>query len=117
MLDKSCKEFLNYLDTLPRDELMYGGDNDFMAHFKQPSEFYAMIRYLESCGYIEIIKTQRGAHLGVRLSHIGLHRREFGRQEILKYLADKWVDILALVVSLIALLISILSLVSKTPMQ
>ena len=113
MLDRTSRKFLDYLDSLPEDTLNYSSKNEFLVNFDTISSFYAMIRHLESTGYIEIIKTQKGTSVGVRLSHIGLKRKEFRRLEILKYLEDKWVDMLALVVSLAALIISILSLLLK----
>lgn len=115
MLDRTSRKFLDYLDSLPEDTLEYSAENKFLANFDGPSSFYAMIRHLESIGYVEIIKSQRGTSIGVRLSHIGLKRKEFRRLEILKYLEEKWIDMLALVVSLLALFISILSLILKTP--
>ena len=73
----------------------------------------AAVRYLESSGYLEyqMMTTRKGkVAAGFHLSHKGLNWRYFRRKEILDYIADKWVDFFAAVISLVSLVISIFAI-------
>ena len=48
--------------------------------------------------------------IGVHLSYTGLKWRESYYKSILKYIADKWTDIIASIISLISLILSIIAL-------
>ena len=68
------------------------------------------IRFLKELGYVEYATTKDGFPVGFHLSHKGLHYAEFKRIDFQKYLADKWIDFLALIVAAIALIISIVAI-------
>ena len=94
---------------------MFFDDVNYPDEFKNEEERFAMIRFLEAEGYVEIIKsTSTKSHLGIRLSHKGIKRKEFRRQEVIKYLEEKWIDFFAMAVSAAALVISIVALLSKS---
>ena len=67
------------------------------------------VRYLEKTGYIEYIYSN-GKKVGFSLSHMGVNWKYFRRQNFLKYLADKWVDVLALVLSICSFALSLTAL-------
>ena len=69
----------------------------------------AAVRYLEQGGYL---KYGYSGHTPIwfYLDHKGLHWRYFRRREILDYIADKWPDFIAVVISLLSLVISVLAL-------
>ena len=70
----------------------------------------AAVRYLEGRGYLEYQSTSGGHNIGFHLSHKGLNWRDFRRKEILDYIADKWPDFIAVIISLMSLFISIAAL-------
>lgn len=70
----------------------------------------ANIRYLHDNGYIDYQNTSSGFTYSFSLSHKGIYWRGFRNQERLKYIRDKWTDILATIISLIALIVSIIAL-------
>lgn len=114
MLDKTSSKFLDFLDARVDDTLMYYDDVEYPDEFGDEEALFAMIRYLEAEGLVEIIKSSSsGSHIGVRLSHKGIKRKEFRRQEIIKYLEEKWIDFFALAVSAVAVVISLIALLSK----
>ena len=116
MLDKTSKAFLTFLDALPNDTFFYIGDDaEYPDKFGEQDELFALIRHLEAEKYVEsVTSSSSGAHLGVRLSHKGIHRKEFARQELMKYLEEKWIDFFSLLVSLSALIISIIALLWRS---
>lgn len=70
------------------------------------SKFLAENRYLE---YQKAGDRKAGFHL----SHKGLNWKYYRREEILRYIADKWVDFFAAVISLLSLVISIIALLQE----
>jgi hypothetical protein len=102
VIDKISKKFLKWLSTQPDHQYMYYDDHP--DEFGSRDEFFAMVRYLESTGLIEIINNHQGIHCGVRLSHIAIHNKEFSFLSFVDYLKNKWVDILALIISVLALI-------------
>lgn len=73
---------------------------------KAASKFLAENRYLE---YQKAGDRKAGFHL----SHKGLNWKYYRREEILRYIADKWVDFFAAVISLLSLVISIIALLQE----
>ena len=69
----------------------------------------AATRFLVENGYLEYQKASE-KKVGFHLSYKGLHWKYYRRQEILRYIADKWVDFFAAVISLLSLVISIIAL-------
>lgn len=75
----------------------------------------ACIRYLNEIGYIEYQYTRTSKEhraVGFHLSHKGLHYKHFRKQEILAYIAEKWIDFLSMLLSLAAIIISIIALMT-----
>lgn len=111
MLDKKSKIFLDYLDKQTNKSILYHEAPAYPSELGTQNDVFALIRYLEENGYVEYISSKHsGAHLGVLLSHKGRHRREFAFQNFLHYVAEKWIDLIALVVAILALVISIIAL-------
>lgn len=109
MLDKTSKRFLDFLDGLPEKTLSYLDDAEYPGEFGDDDEFFARIRYLDSLKYVEIIKTSNsGTPIGVCLGYKGRRRKEFRRQEVVRYLEEKWIDFFAMFISTIALIVSLL---------
>lgn len=74
----------------------------------------ADIRYLESMGFLKYGYLNEGDQaVYFYLDHKGLHWREFRKEEILRYLQDKWIDCLSLQISIAALVISGIALWPK----
>lgn len=70
--------------------------------------FKLNIVYLAKIGFINIIKYEgTDAHAAYILTHEGVAWKYFRWREILRYLEDKWIDFFSLLLSTIALLISI----------
>lgn len=67
----------------------------------------AAIRFLESQEYVKFIRDQHGHVRQFALDHKGLHWKEFHRSEIVEYFREKWIDFLALLAAIAALLISL----------
>lgn len=93
---------------------------DTMANtLKIPTEdLRAAVRYLKEEGYVEYqysssIGGEKRA-CGFHLSHQGLNYRYFRNQRIKKYIAEKWIDFFALLLSVCALLISVISLLKQS---
>lgn len=84
--------------------------NDLSKSISMPTEdLRAASRFLVENGYLEYQKIgDRKA--GFHLSYKGLNWKYYRRQEILRYIADKWVDFFAAVISLLSLVISIIAL-------
>lgn len=77
----------------------------------QTEDVRSAVRFLHEQGYLEYT-TSRGRNIGFHLSHKGLNYQYFRKQEILRYIADKWIDFFAMLLSVAALVISIISLLS-----
>lgn len=78
-----------------------------------PQSFLQCLSFLEGCGYVVKLRTSSGKSFGVALSHKGKNYRYFRRQQFLSYIADKWIDFLALITSIIAVIISLLALLKQ----
>lgn len=127
LLDKTSKKILNYL-------ISQGKGTDFICAFnsawaglsnttiealaknlKIPTEdVRAAVRYLKEEGDLEYqySSSPRGEKraCGFHLSHQGLHYKYFRNQKIKKYIAEKWIDFFALLLSVCALVVSIISI-------
>jgi hypothetical protein len=100
MLDKTSKKIIKYLASC--DEHQYFYYDDLPEYLGPEDENYAAIRFLKDKNYVEIITNQNDSHIGVRLSHIAMHRQEFSHIQFFEYLKDKWIDIMALILSILA---------------
>ena len=103
MLDKTSKKFLRFLDTCPDNTFVYG--NGFPEELGKEDDIFATIRYLEKLGYVEIITNQRQRHIGVRLSHIAINRKEFSRNKFLRFILNSF--IIPLIVAILTSIITV----------
>ena len=114
-MDRTSKTIVNYLKTCPHNQLFYF-DEPYKKLGLDEDEFFRCVRYLKSIDFLETITNQHGTSLGIQLTHQGVHSTYFFLERIKAYWTEKWIDMLALIVSIISLLISfaalILSLVS-----
>lgn len=112
MLDKLSKSLLNELNK-PKNaaDLVYNFSEDLSALAKtlqtDDETVRAAVRYLHELNYLKYETTSSQHITGFYLDHKGLHWREFRRQEIIKYLEEKWVDCAALLLSVVALICSL----------
>lgn len=81
MLDKKSKIFLAFLDERPNKTILYYETPEYPKELGNNDELFALIRHLEKSGYVEIIKTSSGVHIGVCLSHKGANRKEMHQLE------------------------------------
>ena len=73
----------------------------------------AAVRFLESSGYLEYTRLNSksgSSNIGIHLSHKGLNWKHYRAEKLLSYVADKWIDFLALAVSIIAFIQSCIAL-------
>lgn len=99
-----CKKVVNFQDELDTLALQFNMDSE---------DLRATIRYLNSIGYIEYMHYSNSERVyGFYLSHKGRNWRKFRREETIKYLKDKWIDFFAMLISFIALAVSVIALIS-----
>lgn len=67
----------------------------------------AAVRFLTDAGYMEYQTANGNLKIGFHLSHKGLNWRYFRKREIMDYIADKWPEFIALIISLVSLVTSI----------
>lgn len=126
-MDKTCKKILRAL-------IDKGQGTDFVCFYAIPLDFSNSMRidalskslnirisdlraaeeYLISTGYLEPVKATGNEPeiVGFRLSHKGLNWHYFQRREIIKYVAEKWPDFIAVIISIISLIVSIAATLS-----
>lgn len=125
-MDKICRMILN-------DLISQGQGTEFVYGLSETGKYFygtsidtlseklnlsvdtvkSAIRYLEAENYVEykVMHSNKGANnAGVCLSYKGLNWKYFHRKEVLNYIADKWVDFFAAVISLISLIISVIAI-------
>lgn len=100
MLDKTSKKLLKYLSNCPEKRIFYY--NGLPEELGDEDTIYAAIRFLETKGYIEYLTANNDIHIGITLSHVGMHLGEFSRINFFEYIKDKWIEILALIISILA---------------
>lgn len=122
-MDKTCQKII-------RSMLKNGTDCDFVCGFadselcdfsitqmsdeinENASNIRAAVKFLEEQGHVQYqyLCTSSGKKaIGFRLSHKGVNWKYFERKETLDYIAEKWVDFVSAIISLIALILSIAS--------
>lgn len=112
-MDKTSRKILKYLKS--RDAEFACNFDDGLdclsAEIQVPTETArAAIRWLKEQGYLEYIRYTSGGIAAFHLSHMGRHLAYFTRKALLKYIADKWIDFFALLISLGALTLSLIAL-------
>lgn len=70
----------------------------------------AAVRHLEETGLLEYSEISNGFIWGFHLSHKGLNWKYYNRKAIFDYIADKFPDFIAVIISLISLITSIIAL-------
>lgn len=115
MIDRLSRKILKYMNTNSQhpSEAYYDFEEDVerisSALGSDSETIRASIRYLEKSEYIKFGLTQSGTVINFYLDHKGLHWKEFRRAEIIKYLEEKWIDFLAMLLALAALIISLVT--------
>ena len=98
MLDKISKQVLQYILNCP-DET-FSVNKCYPKHIPQ-HEFLSSVDFLEQEGYLTTRRVSNGILLSATLTHKGKHPKEFSSIALKRYLLDKWVDILALLISIL----------------
>lgn len=85
---------------------------DLARTLKQSDDkLYDQLRFLEQEGYLlKLTLPHSGKCLGYRLTDKGAVWRDHVRQARKQYLLEKWIDLFALLISVSALILSIISL-------
>jgi len=108
-LDKQILEFMLHKSDVPSKQ-EYNFDSDLVGMAENlksdPETIRAAVRDLEKKEYVIYIQNQYGIPMRFSLDHKGLHWKEYRRQEIMRYLEEKWIDFFALLVATVALIVS-----------
>lgn len=98
-VDKISKQVLQYLLNCP--DCTFSVNKGFPSNIPT-EELLSSIDFLEKEGYLTTSRVPSGALISATLTHKGKHPKEFNSIALKRYLLDKWVDILALVISIFA---------------
>lgn len=114
-MDKTSKKILNYMISLGGCEKSFLFSEDIrnmaVAFGTSTENLRANIRFLHENEYIDYQEDSRSHRaIAFSLSHKGLHWKYFRRQEIIRYLEDKWIDFLAMLMSLASIILSIIAI-------
>ena len=118
-MDRICKKIIDFMstdsDTPSETYYDFGEDLEKIAtQINSDSETVrAALRYLEAENYIRFACTDNGIAIYFYLDHKGLHWKEFRAKELLNYVGEKWIDFFSLLISAVALIISLVALLSK----
>ncbi len=117
-MDKHAKLLLKYLVSNGgcKNAIDFNEGLDHLASSLQvdSESLRATIRYLHSLGYIDYQKySGSDRNAAFALSHRGENWKYFRRQDILNYLADKWIDFFASIISIGSLVVSIIALLKQ----
>lgn len=112
-MDKQSKAVIKYLlDNGGCDKFIFFSDLDIPAKDLNVNteSLRSTVRYLNETGYIDYQKSSKSdRNVSFSLSHKGENWKYFRKKEILNYIAEKWIDFFATVISVISLTISIIS--------
>ncbi|WP_066454476.1 hypothetical protein [Anaerotruncus rubiinfantis] len=109
-MDKTSKRVLRFLENQENKFWHFG--NGIPDEFEEQT-FILAIKFLESREYVEIERTDLGAPRVVRLSHFGVNRKRYKIEDFLRYVRDKWIDFLALIIAISAFIQSCIALYWK----
>lgn len=98
-VDKISKQVLRYLLNCP--DCTFSVNKGFPSNMPT-EELLSSIDFLEKEGYLTTSRVPSGALISATLTHKGKHPKEFNSIALKRYLLDKWVDILDLVISIFA---------------
>lgn len=107
MLDKTSKRIISYIRSF--EDITWHYNRGYDLEGISFAEFIAALEYLESNGYVSGKKIPTG-WISATLTHKGLHAKEFNSIAVKRYLLDKWIDFLSMVIAIIAVIISIIAL-------
>lgn len=115
-MDKTSKTLLTYLNSKGNCGT-YWDFNDDLENIAATlnvnvENLRGAVRFLHAKNYIDYQQDSSGRNIFFSLSHIGINWRYFHRREILSYIADKWIDFFAALLSLISIVIAIIALQS-----
>ena len=96
-VDKISKQVLRYLLNCP--DCTFSVNKGFPSNMPT-EELLSSSDFLEKEGYLTTSRVPSGALISATLTHKGKHPKEFNSIALKHYLLDKWVDILALVISI-----------------
>lgn len=113
MLDRQSIKFLHYLREQPDNTVSCSDGAPIPEGYGEQNEYFAMMDYLESGGYVSVRRDKLNNHKSVKLAHKGFHLKEFRRREFLNYIAEKWVDFIAMLMAVGSLVVSIVALMSR----
>ena len=110
-MDKKSKKVLNYF-------ISHGKDCSYcvyLTNLKELSDYLkmteinteALIRNLASEGYLEIKNYFPNGFYAANLTYKGIKYKSYRKADLFHYFSEKWIDFLALIVAVIALIISI----------
>lgn len=99
MLDKTSKKVLQYILNCPN--CTFSVNKEF-PNFLSRDAMLACIDYLEEKGYVTTQRVSENILLSATLTHTGRHPKEFNSIALKRYLLDKWIDLLALIISVLA---------------
>ncbi len=98
-VDKISKQVLQYLLNCP--DCTFSVNKGFPSNIPT-EELLSSIDFWEKEGYLTTSRVPSGALISATLTHKGKHPKEFNSIALKRYLLDKWVDILALIISILA---------------
>lgn len=114
-MDKQTKTLIKYLlDNGGCDKIIFFSDLDTHAQNlnMNTESLRATVRYLNETGYIDYQKSSKSdRNVSFSLSHKGENWKYFRKKEILNYIAEKWIDFFAAVISVVSLVISVISMI------
>lgn len=115
MLDRSAKILIKYLvkNGGCKKSLSFNSGLDSLASELNvdTESLRATVRYLHDIGYIDYQKySNSDKNAAFALSHKGENWKYFQRLKALDYLADKWVDFFAVLISIGSLIVSVIAL-------
>lgn len=118
-MDKNAKALIKYLSSHGGcDKFIFFGSSGFESLASElgvgPESLRSTVRYLHDCGYIDYQKIHGSdKNASFSLSHKGENWKYFRRLTILNYISEKWIDFLAVIVSVVSLIVSVISALSK----
>lgn len=111
---KSSKQVLSVIQKLYKDNNVYPLLSEIYIQTNLPyGDFIAAIHDLVDTGYLDFTYAP-DSHIvkGVTLKSKGIHPIQHKFENAKAYIAEKWIDFLALIVAVISLIISIIAIYS-----
>lgn len=113
MLTKDCRLILDTILSSDSDKRFQAFRISELSNSLNRN-FYAILtacKELEKDGFIELhnccLKNGQELLEFISLTELGTHYKDYLRSQRLRYIADKWIDFLALIIAAIALVVSV----------